>query len=321
MRLLRDSEAVRAAWRDRFTEVLVDEFQDTNRLQVELIQGLRGDGEAGGGPRLFTVGDEFQSIYGFRHADVAVFRAERERGRALPLRGNFRSDPGVLAVANAVGDALLPGYQPLVAGRAEREPAAPGAPVELLVVEKEGWDEEGVGIADRGELDAPAERIAEAGHLARRLAALAKPVAEGGGGFARGDMVVLLRAFTHVNAYEEALERAGLRPLVVGGRGYWSQQQVEDMRSLLGVVANPLDDEALLGALASPACGVSPDTLWLLREASGRGRHLWPTVERRFGPRAERARRRGRRRRVRALRRGTREARAPAAGGGGDRAR
>ena len=75
----------------------------------------------------------------------------------------------------------------------------------------------------------------------------------------RGDIVVLLRAFTHVDAYEEALDRAGLAPYVVGGRGYWSQQQVEDALRLLGVVANPLDDECLFGALASPACGASPE--------------------------------------------------------------
>ena len=84
-------------------------------------------------------------------------------------------------------------------------------------------------------------------------------------------MVVLLRAFTRLDAHEDSLERAGLRPYVVGGRGYWSQQQVADVCALLATVANPLDDKALLGALASPACGVTPDTLWLLR-AAARGR-------------------------------------------------
>ena len=95
--------------------------------------------------------------------------------------------------------------------------------------------------------------------------------------------MLLLRAFTHVDAFEEALERAGLRPYVVGGRGYWSQQQVEDVRSLLAVLANPLDDEPLLGALSSPACGVSPDTLWLLRRARGERRPLWPALRRALG--------------------------------------
>ena len=71
-------------------------------------------------------------------------------------------------------------------------------------------------------------------------------------------MVVLLRAFTHLDAYEDSLERAGLRPYVVGGRGYWSQQQVADVCALLATIANPLDDQALFGALASPACGVAP---------------------------------------------------------------
>ena len=103
-----------------------------------------------------------------------------------------------------------------------------------------------------------------------------------------GEMVVLLRAFTHVDAYEEALERAGLRPYVVGGRGYWSGQQVGDLLALLRVIANPLDDEALLGALSSPAFGVSPDALWLLRRAGRRqkrisGRRWWSPPERASG--------------------------------------
>ena len=95
-----------------------------------------------------------------------------------------------------------------------------------------------------------------------------------------------MRAFTHVAAYERALDEAGLDPYVVGGRGFWSQQQIEDLRCLLAVVANPLEDEALFGALASPACGLLPDTLWLLRRAAavpredGREslRHIWPLV-------------------------------------------
>jgi ATP-dependent exoDNAse (exonuclease V) beta subunit len=93
-------------------------------------------------------------------------------------------------------------------------------------------------------------------------------------------MVVLLRAFTHLDAYEDSLERAGLRPYTIGGRGYWSQQQVADVCALLATIANPLDDQALFGALASPACGAAPDTLWLLRAAAGRRRHIWPALER-----------------------------------------
>ena len=122
-----------------------------------------------------------------------------------------------------------------------------------------------------------------------------------GGEAQPGEIVVLLRAFTHVDAYEEALDRAGLEPYVVGGRGYWSQQQVEDLLRLLDTVANPLDDEMLLGALACPANGVSPDALWLLRRATmpaqgdaderdrRRPGHLWPLIEWRFGSSDRRA--------------------------------
>src|SRR5262249_38777993 len=105
--------------------------------------------------------------------------------------------------------------------------------------------------------------------------------APGGGGGAR--WAALPRPSPRLDAYEDSLERAGLRPYVVGGRGYWSQQQVADVCALLATIANPLDDQALLGALASPACGVAPDTLWLLRAAAGRGRHLWPAVEQAAG--------------------------------------
>ena len=91
--------------------------------------------------------------------------------------------------------------------------------------------------------------MAEARRLAGRLRR-----AGGRRARTRPEIVVLLRAFTHVAAVEKALEDAGLDPYVVGGRGFWSQQQIDDLRCLLAVIANPLDDEALFGALASPAC-------------------------------------------------------------------
>ena len=281
--LLRESEAVAARWRERFEHVLVDEFQDTNRVQLALVECLRGPDT-----RVFTVGDEHQSVYRFRNADLEVFREARRRAQAdpetavLPLRGNFRSAPEVLAAANAVGGALIDDFPKLQAGA---EPA--GAPrAELLLTFEEGggkkhrkWQDEDVAEA----LDPPASAnkprvVAEARALAARLRELVEA------GEARpGEIVVLLRAFTHVDAYEDALRRLGLDPYVVGGRGYWSQQQVEDLLRLLGVVANPLDDELLFGALASPACGVTPDTLWLLRRAAGKGRHVWPALAAAFG--------------------------------------
>jgi ATP-dependent exoDNAse (exonuclease V) beta subunit len=275
-RLLERAE-VGEAYRARFGHLLVDEFQDTNRLQLRLIEALRG-------PRseLVVVGDELQSIYGFRHADLDVFRAQREEverradAELLALSGNFRSSPSLIAAVNHFGAALIgEAYRPLRvgAGPADEAGTAQDPAVELLLTAREGWDEEGIELEPAIDGRTPLNCLAEARFLAARLRELAD------GGVARGEMVVLLRAFTHLDAYEDSLQRAGLAPYVVGGRGYWSQQQVADVCALLASVANPLDDEALLGALASPAAALAPDTLWLLRAAAGPRRHLWPALE------------------------------------------
>jgi ATP-dependent helicase/nuclease subunit A len=263
-------------YRARFRQILVDEFQDTNRLQLRLIEALRGPKT-----ELVVVGDELQSIYGFRHADLDVFRRRREEidrradAELMRLSGNFRSRPEVVGAVNLFGEALLgDAYTPLRVGVAAEEPPATAEPaVELLLTARDGWDEEEIELEPAIDGATPLNCLAEARFVAERLRELAEA------GVPRGEMVVLLRAFTHLDAFEDSLERAGLRPYVVGGRGYWSQQQVADVCALLAVVANPLDDHALFGALASPACGVAPDTLWLLRAAAGKRRHVWPAVE------------------------------------------
>jgi ATP-dependent helicase/nuclease subunit A len=280
-RLLVERPLIADTYRQRLRHLMVDEFQDTNRLQLQLIELLRGEGTA-----VFCVGDEFQSVYGFRHADVEVFRRQRERidrlpdaqARVMPLAGNFRSNGEVVAGVNAVGRALFDeDFMPLRVGT-ERAGASDGEPAVELLLTPGGdcWKDEALGIEMRGDYPSAPDRVAEARFLAARLRRLVDA------GTPRSDIVVLLRAYTHVGAFEEQLERAGLRPYVVGGRGYWSQQQVDDLRRMLAVIANPLDDESLLGMLASPACAVLPDTLWLLRRASG-GKHLWRTIQRAFG--------------------------------------
>jgi ATP-dependent helicase/nuclease subunit A len=265
-----------AAYRVRFSHLLVDEFQDTNRLQLRLIEALRGPKA-----QLMAVGDELQSIYGFRHADLDVFRERREAiessatAETIALSGNFRSRPEVIGAVNAIGRLLLDDYTPLRVGAppSRAQPPGEGPAVEMLLTGREGWDSGEIQLDPATDARTPANQLAEARFLASRLRELADQ------GVDRGAMVVLLRAFTRLDAYEDSLERAGLRPYVVGGRGYWSQQQVADVCALLATIANPLDDQSLLGALASPACGVAPDTLWLLRAAAGQGRHIWPTVE------------------------------------------
>jgi len=262
-------------YRARFRQILVDEFQDTNRLQLRLIEALRGPKA-----ELVVVGDELQSIYGFRHADLDVFRRRREEidrradAELMRLSGNFRSRPEVVGAVNLFGETLLgEAYNPLRVGTEAEQDGA----VELLLTARDGWDGDGIQLEPAIDGATPLNCLAEARFVAQRLRALADE------GVPRGEMVVLLRAFTHLDAYEDSLERAGLRPYVVGGRGYWSQQQVADVGALLATIANPLDDHALFGALASPACAVAPDTLWLLRAAAGKKRHVWPAVEQAAG--------------------------------------
>ncbi|MEP7223571.1 MAG: UvrD-helicase domain-containing protein, partial [Actinomycetota bacterium] len=138
--LLRDHAEIREAMQLRFRLLMVDEFQDTNRLQCELIDLVAH-------PELtdvFTVGDEFQSIYGFRHADVDAFRERRaEASNLLALRSNYRSRPQVLAAVNFLfADAFGEEYQPLAASAEFADPVF-GHPVELLVTDKASYSGSG----------------------------------------------------------------------------------------------------------------------------------------------------------------------------------
>jgi ATP-dependent helicase/nuclease subunit A len=282
--LLSTSEGLRDRYREQFDHLMVDEFQDTNGLQLRLIEQLRGLAT-----RLFLVGDEFQSIYGFRHADVQVYRREHRRfaegeepnGEALPLTGNFRAAPGLVAATNALGRGLLEGFEPLTAFVEEETAGHPAVELLLTVDDRKGWEADETALPRLPDDPSSASKVAEARGLAGRLRRLVDEEEVD-----PSEIVVLMRAFTHVAAVERALKDAGLDPYVVGGRGFWSQQQIDDLRCLLTVIANPLDDEALFGALASPACAVLPDTLWLLRRAATwrgdnereRLGHIWPLV-------------------------------------------
>jgi ATP-dependent helicase/nuclease subunit A len=282
--LLASSDPLRERYRDQFDHLMVDEFQDTNGLQMRLIEQLRGPRT-----RLFLVGDEFQSIYGFRHADVEVYRRQHRRfvegeeanGTALPLTGNFRAAPELVAATNAIGRGLLDGFEPLTAFVEQDAASRPAVELLLTVDDKKGWEADETGLPRLADDPSSASKVAEARRLAGHLRRLVDEERVD-----PSEIVVLLRAFTHVAAVERALVDAGLVPYVVGGRGFWSQQQIDDLRCLLSVIWNPLDDEALFGALASPACAVLPDTLWLLRRAAiwrdekerERTGHIWPLV-------------------------------------------
>jgi len=255
--LLRQHEDIkqREAW--RFRAVMVDEFQDTNRLQCDLVDLIAGD-------ELFFVGDEFQSIYGFRHADVNVFRERRgEAGSVLPLTLNYRSRPEVLAAVNHLfGSDFGHEFQPLAASGDFPDPVF-GTPVELLVTDKASYSGTGTHWR-RGEARSVARRVKELVDTGA-----AKP----------GEIVLLFAAGTDAEWYEQELREVGLPTYRTTGRGYFGQQQVADLLAYLRLLHNRYDDEALVTVLASPLVGVSNDALVLLRRAASK-RPLYKGLER-----------------------------------------
>src|SRR5438876_115838 len=258
--LLRDDVAIREREQLRFRSIMVDEFQDTNRLQCELI-----DLVAGAQSERFVVGDEFQSIYGFRHADVQVFRERRAAAAdgVLPLTMNYRSRPEVLAVVNHLfGGDFGDEFQPLAASRDFPDPVF-GPPVELLVTDKSSYADTEVHWR-RGEARAIARRI-------RDLidAGDARP----------GEIVLLFAAGTDAEWYEDELRALGVPTYRSTGRGYFGQQQVVDLLAYLRLLRNRYDDEALVSVLASPFVGISNDALGLLRRAAPK-RPLFVALER-----------------------------------------
>ena len=259
--LLRANDAVRERESWRFRSIMVDEFQDTNRLQCELVDLLAEGPE---GKEFFFVGDEFQSIYRFRHADVQVFRERREQsGGVLALTQNYRSRPEVLGAVNHLFSAEFgEDFQPLQAAGRFPDPVF-GTPVELLVTDKSSY------------AGTPVHwRRAEARHIAARVRQLVDV-----GEATAGEIVLLFAAGTDAEWYEEELRKAGLDTYRATGRGYFGQQQVVDLLAYLRLLHNRYDDEALVTVLASPLVGLSNDALVLLRRAAPR-RPLFQPFER-----------------------------------------
>jgi ATP-dependent helicase/nuclease subunit A len=249
--LLRRDATIRERERQRFRSIMVDEFQDTNRLQTELLDLLSGEG----GGDLFVVGDEFQSIYGFRHADVAVFRERRAAApTVLSLTRNHRSRPEVLAAVNELfGAEFGDEFQALEPADGRYASSLRNA-FELLVTDKAAAGDTGVHW-----------RRSEARHVARRVRELVDA-----GDATPGEIVLLFAAGTDAEWFEEELRSVGLPTYRAAGRNYFGQQQVVDLLAYLRLLHNRYDDEALLTVLASPFVGVSNDALVLVRAEAQR---------------------------------------------------
>lgn len=272
--LLREQVEIRESLRQRFRFLLLDELQDTDPVQMELVELLAGKGMAH--DKIFAVGDHKQSIYRFRGADVGLFRNLRAAvapvGR-LELTRNFRSQPGILHFVNALFSKRIPDYDPLVP---HNPVASPLANVEFLwtigkVRTKNAGDNNSGKFAESGSSSVSELRAAEAVAIARRITELLAdktPRVLGKDGtrrrIERQDIVLLFRSMTHAAIYESALRHFGLDYYLVGGRAFFAQQEVYDILNLLRAVENPQDSTSLVGVLRSPFLNLSDESIFLL---------------------------------------------------------
>ena len=265
--LVRD-EVVRRNERARFGVVLVDEFQDTSRTQLELFDALAG------AQLLVVVGDRKQSIYEFRGADVAGAQAFAARlldegAISHVLSESRRSRPALVDFANLLfAEALAAKDRPFDtpfradqdALTAFRSRGEPGACAELLDIAGPGVEAEAEGVARRiAGLLAPgaAERVYD-GDVPRPVRG--------------GDIAILLRRFTNVEAFRRALLARRIPHLIFRGRGFHEAREVVDLIALLALAIDPDDALALATVLRSPLGPVSDDGLVLLAQDRGLGR-------------------------------------------------
>jgi DNA helicase-2/ATP-dependent DNA helicase PcrA len=235
-RLFQNDSGVRARWQRRAKHLLVDEYQDTNRVQYLLVRALSADSG-----NLCVVGDEDQSIYRWRGADIRnILDFERDfpDAQIFKLEQNYRSTKTILAAAGAV-----------IQNNSERKP-------------KQLWTENPSGepityFTGRTERD-------EADYIAREIVHLADD------GIRPADIVVFYRVNAQARVLEEALVRRRLPYYIVGGLRFYDQREIKDLVAYLRVVANPADALSLGRAIGAPPRGIGSKTVEIISELAER---------------------------------------------------
>ena len=244
-RLLRDSSDVRERWRARFAYIHVDEYQDTNRVQYDLLRLLTNERR-----NICVVGDEDQSIYRWRGADVSIllsFSQDFPSARVVRLERNYRSTQAILDAAGAVvsnnTDRL---------GKTLRAEKAQGANLRYYEAR-----------------DAQAEAEFIAGEVERIL-----------GEDPDQTCAVEYRTNFQSRAFEEVFRRRGLRYKLVGGFSFYNRAEVKDTLAYVRLALHPEDDISLLRVLNVPARGIGKTTVDSLREIADREKvSLWDASE------------------------------------------
>ena len=249
VRLLKSSQEVRERYQRRYQYLLIDEYQDTNRPQYELIKLL-----AGSRHNLCVVGDEDQSIYSWRGADIRnILEFERDfpEARIIRLEQNYRSTQAILEAASAV-----------VSNNLKRKG-------KTLWTAREGGNKIGYYEAPDGEN----ESLFTADYISRYL----KKAREDGAEDIR--VAVLYRLNSQSRLIEEAMRRYQLPYQVVGGFSFYERAEIKDMISYLKLINNPQDSIALLRVINTPARGIGKSTMETLERLSlETGMSVWSAI-------------------------------------------
>jgi DNA helicase-2/ATP-dependent DNA helicase PcrA len=243
--LLRDNDPLREHYQRRFRHVLVDEFQDTNKLQYAWLKMLAGPESS-----LFAVGDDDQSIYAFRGARVgnmADFEREYRVEQVVKLERNYRSYGNILDTANA-----LISHNLRRLGKNLRTEAGPGEPVRIFEATSD---------------------FAEAQWLLDEARQLIRD------GSPRSEIAVLYRSNAQSRVIESALFNAGMPYRVYGGLRFFERAEVKHALAYLRLIENPNDDTSYLRVVNFPTRGIGARTLEQLQDAARQsGRSLWQSV-------------------------------------------
>jgi DNA helicase-2/ATP-dependent DNA helicase PcrA len=251
-RLLKTSAPVREYYNRRFQYLLIDEYQDTNRPQYELMRMLAGTRH-----NVCAVGDEDQSIYSWRGADIRnilEFEQDFPEAKIIRLEQNYRSTQNILQAASSV-----------VANNIRRKG-------KNLWTSRQGGNKIGYYEAPDGENEA----LFAADHIAKYLREAGR--AENSGG-ETPRAAVLYRTNSQSRLFEEAVRRYGLKYKVVGGFSFYERAEIKDMISYLKVIQNPDDSISLLRVINTPTRGIGRGTIDTLeRLALETGLSLWGAI-------------------------------------------
>jgi len=235
VRVLQENPEVLHRYQQKFQFLLVDEYQDTNRAQFRFIK-LLGSGHG----NVSVVGDDDQSIYGWRGADIRNildFEKEFASARVVRLEENYRSTPGILEVANAAISANV-GRR----GKTLRATRPQGEEVTLVAT-----------LDERDEAEFVVDEIRSRQSLEKR------PL---------GDFAVLYRTNSQSRAIEDALRKSVIPYRLVGAVRFYDRREIRDLMSYLKLIANPADDEAFRRAVSVPRRKLGETTIESLAQAA-----------------------------------------------------